>query len=151
MGTAGEGTLSESDIVVAEDSAALGAEIEARLLDALRRDLPQSANTSFVLSARDEDGALLGGLTASTSYGWLAVKMIWVDEAVQGHGIGRALMAGAEEQARASGCHGSWLDTSNPDAMRFYATLGYATFGELANAPEHDVPTHRRRFMRKSL
>ena len=151
MGAAGQGALSEPDIIVAEDSAALGQEIESKLLAALRRDLPQSANTSFVLSARDRDGTLHGGLTASASYGWLAVKTIWVDAAARGRGIGRALMAHAEERARAIGCHGAWLDTSNPDAMRFYARLGYAAFGELANSPAHAVPTHRRWFMRKHL
>lgn len=138
-------------ITIEDDDADTGACIEAELLHALRDALPQAENTSFVLSARDQAGALIGGLTASTSYGWLLIKTLWVTEAFRHRGLGRRFMVLAEEKARSAGCHGAWLDTSNPDAMRFYEKLGYARFGQLANRKEQPPAGHRRWFMEKRL
>ena len=61
------------------------------------------------------------------------------------------MMARAEAKARAVGCHGAWLDTSNPEAMRFYAKLGYKPFGQLGNTPGQSPAGHRRWFMQKAL
>ncbi|WP_299615756.1 GNAT family N-acetyltransferase [Pelagibius sp.] len=125
--------------------------VETELLKALHAAQPQAENASFVLAARDPQGALVGGLTGTTSYGWLLVKTLWVDETQRGQGLGRALMDRAEERARQARCHGAWLDTSNPDAMAFYARLGYELFGELANTNGQQPTGHRRWFMRKTL
>lgn len=139
------------DISLSEGDASAGQNIETELLRSLREDLLQAENTSFVLSARDAEGRLIGGLVASTSYGWLLVKELWVDKAHRGRSLGRSLMARAEEKARSIGCHGAWLDTSNPDARAFYARLGYEAFGYLANAAGQHPETHRRWFMKKAL
>ena len=138
-------------ITIAEDDVSISQRIHAELTTALRGALPQAGNTSFALSARDAEGTLVGGLTAATSYGWMLVKTIWVDEAFRGQGLGRDLMERAEQKARKIGCHGAWLDTSSPEAMRFYAGLGYASFGELANAAGQHPESHRRWFMKKRL
>lgn len=141
----------DATITIAEDDPKLAGTIEAELLRSLRATLPQSDNQGFLLSARSEDGNLAGGLTASTSYGWLLIKTVWVAEAQRGRGLGSALMDKAEMKARDLGCHGAWLDTSSPDAMRFYEWLGYETFGQLSNAPGQTPETHRRWFMKKAL
>ena len=60
-------------ITITEDDQGVGQTIDEALLRSLRATLPQSDNASFVLSARAPDGALVGGLTAGTSYGWLLV------------------------------------------------------------------------------
>ena len=125
--------------------------VEAQLLHALRSDLPQGHNESFVLSAEDPQGVVIGGLVASTSYGWLLTKCLWVAEARRGQGFGLSLMAGAEEKAREIGCHGAWLDTSSPKAMNFYSKLGYTSFGQLTNSDAQYPPFHRRWFMSKLL
>ncbi|MGI9499255.1 MAG: hypothetical protein ACR2P3_04410, partial [Geminicoccaceae bacterium] len=62
-----------AEITIAEDEPEIADRIEAELLHSLRSALPQAPNTSFVLSARAPDGALVGGLSAGTSYGWLLV------------------------------------------------------------------------------
>ncbi len=139
------------EIVIAEDDPQVGQTVETALLQSLRDALPQGRNTSFVLSARTPGGDLVGGLTAGTSYGWLLVKTLWVAETHRGQGIGRSLMEQAEKRARAVGCHGSWLDTSSPDAMRFYSKLGYTVFGLLENATGQHPADHRRWFMNKAL
>jgi ribosomal protein S18 acetylase RimI-like enzyme len=38
-----------------------------------------------------------------------------------------------EAESRRLGCHGAWLDTSNPKARAFYERLGYREFGRIAN------------------
>lgn len=128
-----------------------GKQIETALLTSLSNDLPQSTNVSFVLTAKNLAGELIGGLTASTSYGWFLVKVVWVKDDFRGCGLGRALMDKAEEKARNSECHSLWLDTSNPDAKRFYDSLGFTVFGELHNKPDQYPPEHSRWFMKKAL
>ena len=49
---------------LSEGPAELGAEIESRLLLALRSSLPQGPNTGFVFAAHGNEGALTGGLVA---------------------------------------------------------------------------------------
>lgn len=136
-------------ISIAEDDLGIGDEIEAELLRSLRQDLPQAHNGTFVLSAKAPHNGLVGGLVASTSYGWLLVKSIWVAEAHRNRSLGRILLECAEERARTNGCHGAWLDTSNPAARDFYARLGYEVFGQLANALDQHPADHRRWFMKK--
>jgi len=136
---------------LSEGPTELGAVIESQLLQALRSSLPQGENTGFVLAAHDDQGALTGGLVAGTSYGWLLTKCLWVADAYRGQGLGRALMAQAEDKARRLGCHSAWLDTSSPAAQAFYLQLGYQAFGELANRPGQALPNHRRWFLRKDL
>jgi predicted N-acetyltransferase YhbS len=125
--------------------------IEENLLAALRRELKQSVNEQFVLAARLDDNTLVGGLTASTSYGWLLIKTLWVDENQRRQGLGQTLMQRAESKGHKLGCHGAWLDTSSPTAKAFYEHLGYAAFSQLSNSPDQEPPTHHRWFMKKRL
>lgn len=136
---------------IGEADPSLAATIEAELLASLRAALPQGENSSFVLAARDPEESLTGGLTASTSYGWLLIKTLWVDEGQRHNGIGRQLMHCAEQKGRSLGCHAAWLDTSSPDALGFYEALGYEVFGQLENGAGEFPESHRRWFLRKSL
>lgn len=141
--------MSDSAIEMAEAEPAFADEIERQLLASIRKSQQQALNSSFTLGMRDDSGALIAGLAASTAYGWLLIKLIWVAEGQRGRGLGTKLMAEAEAEGMRRGCHGAWLDTSMPDAARFYERLGYETFGMLENGPGDVVPGHRRWFMRK--
>ena len=141
--------MSDPAIEMADAEPALTDEIERQLLASIRASQKQALNSSFTLSVRDESGALIAGLAASTAYGWLLIKLIWVAESQRGRGLGTRLMAEAEAEGVRRGCHGAWLDTSIPDAASFYERLGYGTFGLLENGPDDVVPGHRRWFMRK--
>jgi GNAT superfamily N-acetyltransferase len=99
----------------------------------------------FALLLRDDAGVLAGGLSGVLSWGWLFVDAVWVSDDLRGCGIGRALMAGAEDHARAKGCHAAWLDTFQ--ACGFYEKLGYERFGVLEDYP----PGQSRYFLRKLL
>jgi ribosomal protein S18 acetylase RimI-like enzyme len=143
--------VSEPKVVLAEAEPALVDELERELLAAIRASQPQALNSSFTLSIRDGDGALIAGLAASTAYGWLLIKLLWVAEGQRGRGLGRQLMAEAEAEGTRRDCHGAWLDTSMPEAAGFYERLGYETFGRLENREGDVVQAHRRWFMRKRL
>ncbi len=126
-------------------------EVERRLIDALRQNIPPSDGKPLALIALDSQGTMTGGLIGSTAYGWLLVKMLWVAEELRGQGMGARLMAKAEAIARSRGCHGAWLDTSSARAERFYIRLGYEPFGILTNGPGEEPHGHRRAFLAKSL
>ncbi len=60
------------------------------------------------------------------------ISVIVVDEAARRGGVGRALMAFAENLAREQGCIGTWLVSGFKrvdEAHRFYAELGYEITG----------------------
>lgn len=139
------------DIRITDSDAADADTIESELLNALQESLRQSRNEQFVLRASSSSGDMIGGLTASSSYGWLLIKTLWVNQAFRGQGIGQALMREAEDRGRTMGCHSAWLDTSNPASQVFYDKLGYAEFGHLSNGAEQFPPEHQRWFMKKSL
>jgi GNAT superfamily N-acetyltransferase len=143
--------VNEREIVLSEAAPALIDEIDREMLASIRSTQPQAFNSGFTLSVRDDGGALIAGLVASTSYGWLLVKNLWIAQSERGRGLGRRLMVEAEAEGIKRGCHGAWLDTSMPDAARFYERLGYETFGLLENRPDEVVPAHKRWFMRKRL
>lgn len=145
------GNQASGNIQVLEGNDVVARELESELLKSLGEVLLQSSNSSFVLAIRDPSNNLIGGLTASTSYGWLLVKILWVKDEYRGAGLGRSLMKHAEIKWIELGCHHIWLDTSNPQAMSFYQSLDYETFAQLSNAPDQYPPSHCRWFMKKSL
>ena len=141
----------DNHIRLSDSDAEAAGLIEQSLLETLRSELPQATNASFVLTLKDSVGTIVGGLTASTSYGWLLIKVLWVEEEHRGRGYGRQLVEAAERKAGDYDCHSVWLDTSHPGAMRFYLTLGFEVFGELSNAEGKFPEGHSRWFLKKSL
>jgi GNAT superfamily N-acetyltransferase len=95
---------------------------------------------------RDGEGKILAGLDAVIRAGWMFVDNLWVDASLRGQGVGRRLMARAEAEAVARGCHSAWLDTMSFQAPGFYGKLGYEIFATLDYPPEH-----QRYFLRKRL
>ena len=140
-----------SDFEVRIDVTDAEAIIEAELLKSLHAQQAQGVNRSFNLVAENADGGMIGGLTASTSYGWLLIKILWVDSDSRRLGIGGSLLNRAEQLGTEYGCQAAWLDTSSADARRFYLRYGYHDFGVLSNRPGQPLPHHRRWFMQKQL
>lgn len=54
-----------------------------------------------------------------------ALRALFVDAALQGHGVGRALLAAVEERARAAGCS-RLRGAMSRNAVPFYLQAGYA-------------------------
>lgn len=80
-----------------------------------------------------EDGTVEGGLVGYTGRGWLYVELLSVPERLRGAGMAARLLAMAEEEARARGCIGAYIDTINPVACRTYERAGYRVFGRIEN------------------
>ena len=78
---------------------------------------------------------MVGGLLGETNVGWLFVAALWVAERFRGRGIGTALLAEGEAEARRRECIGVYLDTYSFQARPFYERLGYELFGTLPDCP----------------
>jgi ribosomal protein S18 acetylase RimI-like enzyme len=136
-------------ITVEPDPDTFAAEIETRLLDSLKQNVPASDYAPFGILARDSEGTILGGLLGGTSYGWLLIKHLWVAEDLRCQGLGARIMRLAEEEVLSRGCHGAWLDTSSQRARNFYAKLGYEIFGTRENREGEKPQGHARSFLYK--
>jgi putative acetyltransferase len=68
------------------------------------------------------------------------MKRLWVEPHFRGHGLGRALLNGAIDWARAHGCSAVVLDTVNeamPEAAELYRSVG---FEEITRFNENPIP-----------
>ena len=111
-------------------------------------DVGPSGKAPLALLVRDgTSGAVVGGLSGFTGWGWLAVEKLWLPETLRGRGLASRLLAEAEGEALRRGCHGAWLDTFNRQALTLYLRQGYAVFGELPEFPAG----RSRYFLRKTL
>ncbi len=130
-------TITEADLAaleagLAEHTAAKGvAPIAFRPLAALRRDA---------------SGKIVAGLYGKTFWDWLYVDTLWVHPDLRGQGVGRALMAIAEEEARRRGCGGIYLWTQTFDAPGFYQKIGFQQFVIM---PDFPAGHQRYGFMRR--
>lgn len=106
-----------------------------------------SGKQALAVFLRDASGAIIGGVSGYTAWGWLYVQRLWVDAPQRGRGMAGRMLAAAEAEAIARGCHGALIDTFSPLAARTYERQGYSRFGELA-----DFPVGRSRvFLQKRL
>jgi GNAT superfamily N-acetyltransferase len=99
------------------------------------------------LLVRNASGQVVGGLLGELYYNWLYIAILWLHEDIRGQGIGRRLMATAEEYAASRGRTHVHVDTLDFQAPLFYQRLGYAVWGELG--PYGDG--HTRYYLKKTL
>lgn len=152
---------------VPRDSATLGSRLGSKCMRLEVTDTPQQRDEAFVIAqtraynaafaetdtrslcvfARDDNAAIIGGLTSRTYWRYLDIAFLWVDEKYRGRGVATQLMSAAENEARNRGCHHVFLDTLSFQALGFYRKLGYTEFGRLSGfSGKHD-----RYWLRKSL
>jgi GNAT superfamily N-acetyltransferase len=110
-------------------------------------DVGPAERRPLAVVVRDPAGELVAGISGYTAWGWLYVQWLWVAETARGGGLAARMLAAAEAEARARGCHGAWIDTFNPVALRVYRRAGYLPFGELPDFP----PGRTRTFLQKQL
>ena len=84
---------------------------------------------------RDAAGPPAGGAIGRSWGGWVFIELLHLPSALRGRGIGRQVMQGVEDVARARGCTGVYLDTFSFQARPFYEKLGYSVFGTLEGMP----------------
>jgi GNAT superfamily N-acetyltransferase len=95
----------------------------------------------------DWQGRMLGGLAASTYWGWLELEILWLEAAVRGQGYGARLLAEAEAEAISRGCSRAQVRTFDFQARGFYEKQGYRVVGALDDYP----PGHSFYWLRKEL
>jgi GNAT superfamily N-acetyltransferase len=101
----------------------------------------------IIVSVRDDDGAIKGGIVGRVWLDTLYLSHVWIDDTLRGKGHGKAMMDVAEAEGRKHGAIQSWLNTLSWQARPFYESLGYSCFGEMPMV--HGK--HRRYFLRKDL
>ena len=102
---------------------------------------------SLVISLRNADGIVTGGLSGHTARGWLYTSLLFISEDMRGQGLGPRLLAMAEDEARKRGCKGAYIDTMNPDALAIYQACGYEIFGQIEGFTDTTALT----YLKKSL
>jgi GNAT superfamily N-acetyltransferase len=114
----------------------------------LRYNAAQTGMRRFVpvqVVARDRRGRVVGGLDGYIGYRWLFIRLLWIDERKRRSGLGRELIARAEELARKHDAIGAWVDTFSFQARPFYEKLGFRLYGTIEDYP----PGHQRFFLKK--
>jgi GNAT superfamily N-acetyltransferase len=101
----------------------------------------------LVALLRDDSGRIYAGLSGHTWGGVAEIRLLWVDAARRGMGIGSQLLRVAEDEARARGCGKIVLSTHSFQAPHFYRHHGYVVAGEFADYPRG----HRSMFLEKLL
>ncbi|MDM9621702.1 acetyltransferase [Rhizobium sp. AC44/96] len=110
-------------------------------------DVGPAGRQVLTVLIRDTDGNVTGGLSGYTAWGWLFTQWLYIPDQQRGKGMAGLILASAEDEATARGCHGAWIDTFNPQALRAYLKQGYEIFGELPDFPAGRTRT----FLRKKL
>ena len=100
-----------------------------------RQHVPRDDYKPLGVFLRDGQGRVRGGLVGSLYWGALAVDALWMEEELQGQGLGSALLQTAEAEALRCGCTMAHLDTMSFQALGFYEKHGYTVFGELTGYP----------------
>ena len=90
--------------------------------------------------------APVGGLVGYSFSGWLFIRLFHLPAELRLL-LGTALLRRAQEEARARGCTGVFLDTFSVQARPFYERQGYRVFGSIEDHP----PGHARHFLTKRL
>lgn len=117
-----------------------------------RQPWPMLQDYRVVIETQDAfvaecDGRLSGVLVVSETDDGFLIDNVAVLPTLQGHGIGRALLVHAEEQARAKGYDSIYLYTNEAMAenIALYARVGYVEY------ERRQEQGFRRVFMRKPL
>lgn len=121
--------------------------IQDRLKEHNHKNIAPDTHRDLVLFKKSDSGQVLAGLVGSTNWGWLYIRLLWVDDSLRGQGVGKSLIRTAEEIARSRRCNHSWIDTFNPVALRSYQELGYIVFGQMEDFPPGKV----RYFLKKII
>ena len=121
--------------------------LRSKLIDYNRLQSPASHLFPVILSCKDDDGTLRGGLVGRIAWDWLHIELLWLDETLRGRGAGTALIEEAENIARQNSCLGVYLDTFSFQAPQFYEQRGYRVFGKIDNQPQG----HCRYFLQKTF
>lgn len=110
-------------------------------------DVGPADRLPLAVLVRNDAGTIVAGLSGYTAWGWLYVQWLWVAETERGQGRAGRMLAAAEAEARTRLCHGAYIDTFSPVALKTYQRAGYVPFGKLDDFPRGRTRT----FLQKPL
>lgn len=140
--------MNEVTISVTDDPCAADLDAIGHGLTAFNEtDAGPADRKPLAVLVHDDDGRLVAGTSGYTAWGWLYVQWLWVAESQRGRHLAGNMLAAAERAARQRGCHGAYIDTFNPTALRVYERAGYVPFGALEGFPIGRTRT----FLQKAL
>lgn len=116
----------------------------------LGREVERGRFAFYISSSKHltPDCAVQGAACGAFKGEWLHIELIWVDQTLQGQGLGSRMMQAIEDKARAKGCIGMHLTTFDFQAPAFYERHGFEIFATLDDFP---VRGHKRFYMIKRL
>jgi GNAT superfamily N-acetyltransferase len=121
--------------------------LEERVIAATRAVSGVDDDRELGIVLRDPAGAVRAGICGITWGGCCELQYLWVDASLARRGIGSALLAAAEEEARRRACRQVVFLTHDVQTTGFYEQFGYRTVGTV-----DDYPTgSRARWFRKGL
>jgi ribosomal protein S18 acetylase RimI-like enzyme len=101
----------------------------------------------LVVTVRDSEDALHGGVIAQIYGDTCYIDTVWLDEDTRGARHGTTMLKMIEEEVLSRPVKGIWLYTASYQAKPFYEKLGYVQFAQL-QWPGSDIVRH---FMKKVL
>lgn len=110
-------------------------------------DVGPAEKQALAVLVRDESGTVIAGISGYTAWGWLYVQWLWVDESLRGQNLAGRMLDAAEAEAVKRACHGAYIDTFSPIALKVYRRQGYSPFGVLEDFPKGRTRT----FLSKAL
>jgi GNAT superfamily N-acetyltransferase len=110
-------------------------------------DVGPADKKPIAVFVRDDKGAVVAGISGYTAWGWLYVQWLWVHENLRGRHVAGRMLDAAENEAAARGCHGAYIDTFSPVALKTYMRQGYVPFGAMEDFPKGRTRT----FLQKRL
>ncbi len=113
-------------------------------------DVGPAEKRPLAVFVRSEGGSLVAGISGYTAWGWLYVQWLWVDESLRGRNVASRMLQSAEDEATARGCHGAYIDTFSPTALKVYQRQGYKPFGALPDFPKGRTRTFLAKPLQKS-
>lgn len=113
--------------------------IRKKVIEHNMEQLPDELKTpnqdvSFIL--KDEQGVIVGGITANMFWHHMHIEFLWVDKSLRKEGYGSQLLKRLEDFAIHKGCRFIYLDTFSFQAPEFYKKNGYEIFGTIENHPK---------------
>jgi ribosomal protein S18 acetylase RimI-like enzyme len=101
----------------------------------------------FGIFARRDDGRVVAGISGIVWGGYCELQAMWVEESLRNRGLARALLAGAEAEARRRGCALVVFHAYDLLARGLYERLGYETVGIIENCPAGSVARWYRKIL----
>jgi GNAT superfamily N-acetyltransferase len=113
------------------DLARLEAEVEAAAV----RAAGAGEARDLAIFVRGDDGSIVAGISGVVWGGCCELQAMWVDLPLRRQGLGRALMAAAESEARRRGCVQIVFHAYELLTDRLYERLGYQTLAVVEDFP----------------